>query len=78
MNKFIIDVATHDKNRILRRLINLKSVEIAIDGGMYHQDKLYSQIHILTSMTDHELDNWLYSNNFDYVGLVPSNAILTE
>jgi hypothetical protein len=69
---FLVDVETHDKNNILRRLNQLKSVVVAEDDGAYHQDTSYSRLLVRASLTEDELDSWLSKNNFDYVGVVPS------
>ncbi len=70
MNSFIIDVETHDKKNIIRRLGALKSTSFVEDGGMYHEDRSYSQILVSTAFTEQELEDWLYKGNFDYVGVV--------
>lgn len=69
-NAFIVDVETKDKNNIIRRLSALKSTIAVVDGGAYCQDPLYSQVHIVSNLTEDQLDDWLYKNNFDYVGVV--------
>lgn len=65
-----IDVETRDVNRLISRLAKLKSTIIIENGGAYHADKSYSQVHITTTMTEDELDDWLYRTKHDceYVG----------
>jgi hypothetical protein len=72
MNTIGIDVETQFKNNLIRRLNRLKSVVLAEDGGMYHQDLTYSQVLVETAMTEDELDDWLYrTNGVEYTGTFP-------
>lgn len=73
MNKLIIDVETHDCNNISRRLEKLKAVEVVEKRGEYRHCRGYSQIYVETTMTEDEVDHWLWKNNFDYVGVVEAN-----
>lgn len=68
MNNIGIDCATKDVNNLMRRLSRLKNVESVETLGMYHQDTTYTKLSVITSMTEDEVENWLYKNNFDYVG----------
>tara|TARA_R110001632_G_scaffold209447_1_gene334186 strand:- start:235 stop:483 length:249 start_codon:yes stop_codon:yes gene_type:complete len=69
-NTLGIDVVTRDAPKLLKRLEKLVTTMYVEDGGMYHADQSYSQIHITTTKTADELDNWLYTVNHgcDYVG----------
>lgn len=71
---FIIDILTYEKCQVLSRLKRLVSTVDVQDGGVYHQDHSYSQILITTTKTEEELDNWLYENHFDYVGVVKNES----
>jgi len=75
VNSLGIDCETKGKALIIRRLNALKSVLSASDGGVYHQDANYSQIHVETTMTEDELDHWLWSSkaNFAYLGAFARN-----
>jgi len=76
VNFLIIDVETHSASFLILRLRKLKSTVEVLDGGMYHQDKSYSQVHVASEKTEDEMDNWLYSiNGVDYVGVVESTAM---
>ena len=71
LNHIGIDVDTRSVSYLCRRLNKLEAVESAVDGGMYHHDKTYSQIHLVTSMTEDEVDSWLYNtdlNDHHYTG----------
>ena len=69
-SNFGIDVETKDKSKLIRKLGKLVSTIFATDGGAYHQDKAYSQVHVTTQKTEKELEDWLYSkSNVDYVGV---------
>jgi hypothetical protein len=70
MNHLGIDVATCDVKRLTARLANLKTTHEVHNGGAYHADPSYSQVHLITTMTEEELDDWLYRVNHgaDYVG----------
>ena len=73
MNNLIIDVKTHACNNITRRLEKLKAVTLVEKRGEYWQCREYSQIFITTTMTEGEVDHWLWTNNFDYVGVVEAD-----
>jgi hypothetical protein len=67
--KLGIDVYTKDKKYIMRRLARLRATMYVCDGGMYMEDRNYSQIHLDTAWTEAELDAWLYrQKGIDYVG----------
>lgn len=58
--KFGIDVPTKGKGKTISRLRRLKTTMDVCDGGEYHADRGYSQIHIDTTWTIEQLDDWLY------------------
>lgn len=69
--EFIIDCTTADKAKLVRRLAALKSTVEARDGGEYREDRTLSQVHVTSSKTEEELDDWLYSTKgIDYLGVV--------
>ncbi len=71
MNQFGIDVQTKDARKLVRTLVRLKTTVSGELGGMYHQDRAYSQIFVDTVWTEEKLDDWLYSTKHgcDYVGI---------
>lgn len=70
VNSLGIDVYTMDAKKIIRRLKRLKSTVSVTNGGQYREDAAYTQIHIETTKSEVELDNWLYTANAgDYVGV---------
>lgn len=64
VNSLGIDVSTDGVKLLISKLINLKSVQDVIDGGMYHMDKTISQVLVETTMTENELDDWVYNVSF--------------
>jgi hypothetical protein len=71
-----VDMSTRDYKKLARRLRSLKST-LGINGPMiYHQDPNLCQLHIETTMTENQLDNWLYRVNHgaDYVGVYVRGA----
>jgi hypothetical protein len=60
-NLFGIDVETKHKATVIRRLRALKSTIQVEDGGVYHEDKNYSQIHLKTTFDLDVLENWLWA-----------------
>lgn len=66
-----IDVVTKDAKRLINRLKRLKSTNHIENGGMYSMDLSYSQIWIQTTMSENDLDDWLYNVNHgcEYVGI---------
>lgn len=64
-----IDCHTAGKAQLLRRLRALGAVVCANDMGEYRQDATLSQVQIQTTMTEAELDSWLYRNgSLQYIG----------
>jgi len=65
-----IDVTTRTAHRLFRRLANLKSIVGISKPAPYREDPSYSQLRLTTTMTETELDNWLYTvkHGADYVG----------
>ena len=67
--KFGIDVTTNDAQRLIVRLSRLKSTINVEHGGVYHQEPGYCQVHLTTTWTHSDLDDWLYgTSGIDYVG----------
>jgi len=66
-----IDVATRDRNKLQQWLGRLKSTMEIENGGMYHQCPEESQLWITTTMSQKELEDWLYRVNHgcDYTGV---------
>lgn len=75
MNHLGIDCSTVGKKTLMRRLAQLKSVHSVSDGGEYVEDRSYSQVHVVTTMTEDELEEWLYKYSpIDYVGVFQMEA----
>lgn len=73
--KLGIDVPTKGKGKTISRLRNLKTTLSVEDGGEYHEDRNYSQIHIDTTWTEDQLDAWLgRAKGVDYVGTFDRGA----
>jgi hypothetical protein len=71
--KFIIDCYTKNKAEGIRRLKALKTTVEVEDGGEYTNARECSQILLETSLTEQELDSWLYNTkfrDFEYIGMV--------
>ena len=70
-NTLGIDVDTCDAKKLKAQLGRLKSTASIEGPYIYHQDVGYAQLHIETTMTESELDNWLYTTKHgcDYVGV---------
>ena len=70
MNRLGIDVRTKDANKLNSHLRRLKSTISIEYGGAYWEDLSYSQIHITTTLSESDLDDWLYRVNHrcEYVG----------
>ena len=68
INNLGVDCYTRGKNALISRLKKLKTTVSVEDGGCYHMDENYSQVHVDTFLTESELDDWLYKNNLGYCG----------
>lgn len=76
-NKLGIDVETRHKANLIRRLATLKTTVSVADGGKYHEDLSFSQVHLETSWSEGDLDLWLYeTKGIDYVGTFEMKAAL--
>lgn len=71
MPNYIIDTKTKGHKLILRRLNRLKSTISIQDNGQYSYCPYYSQLSVESTLSEDELDNWLWKNNLDYIGVVP-------
>ena len=70
---YIVDVTTADKHELMAALKYVPGITSVEDGGMYREDNAYSQVHIeaLNAVWSLEqLDELLYSLNYDVVGIV--------
>lgn len=70
---YIVDVTTADKAELMAALAGVSGVVSIQDGGVYREDTAYSQVHIeaLNAVwTLKQLDELLYSSNYDVVGIV--------
>ena len=73
MNRFIIDCNTKGKLEGINRLAKLKSSIDIQDGGVYHNCPEYSQLWIDTTLTESQLEQWLWKSKFryfHYIGVV--------
>lgn len=73
--RFIIDCETKGKKRIINRLSKLKTTYSIVDNGEYWQDRFYSQVLIDSDLTEDQLDHYLWQNNLNYVGVIPTNEL---
>lgn len=70
---YIVDVTTDDKRELMSALKDVPGIISVEDGGVYWVDNAYSQVHIETLnavWTLKQLDELLYSLNYDVVGIV--------
>ena len=68
-----MDVTTADKAELMSALASVSGVVSVQDGGVYREDNAYSQVNIeaLNAVwTLKQLDELLYSLNYDVVGIV--------
>lgn len=70
MPNYIIDTKTKGHKLIIRRLSRLKSTIAVQDNGRYNNCPECSQLSIESTLTEDELDNWLWKNNLEYIGVV--------
>lgn len=73
---YIVDVTTADKAELMSALADVSGIVSVQDGGVYREDTAYSQVHIeaLNAVWSLEqLDELLYSLNYDVVGIVEAN-----
>lgn len=67
----IIDIATSDVSKMIKRLKGLVSTLAASNGGEYREDNGFSQIRLESTRTEKEVDDWLYSTKgMNYIGVV--------
>ena len=73
MPNYIIDTNTKGHKLILRRLTRLKSTLSLEDNGHYVNCPECSQIAIESTLSEDALDNWLWKNNLDYIGVIQND-----
>ncbi len=66
-----IDVKTKDAAKLRHKLRWQFTTQAVRDGGPYHEDESYSQIHVDTDLTESQMDEWLYTaqHGCEYVGV---------
>ena len=70
LNTLGIDVRTRDAKELVARLKALSTTVSARMGGQYREDPAYCQVLVTTSLTEQQLDDWLYAGvGIDYVGV---------
>lgn len=68
--KLGIDVRTSDSTELMARLTKLDSTVSVSFGGQYREDPIWAQVHVETTLTEAQLDAWLYAGEgIDYVGV---------
>ena len=73
---YIVDCTTADKLELMAALADVSGITSVQDGGVYREDAAYSQVHIeaLNAVWSlKQLDELLYSLNYDVVGIVEAN-----
>jgi hypothetical protein len=69
MNHLGIDAPTKAVYNLVKRLKRLKTTDFVIDGGVYREDRSLSQVLIDTTLSEKELEDWLYkSKGVDFIG----------
>jgi hypothetical protein len=69
--KYVLDTETKTARSLLGRLRKKKGIIACNFGGMYHMDKTLCQLHILSDLTEGDLDEWLYkTKGINYIGLI--------
>ena len=70
-HRYIIDCETKNVKRNISALKKLKSTLQVENGGMYHQDKHYSQIHLVSSKPLPDIEKWFYEHKgVEAIGVV--------
>lgn len=73
ITNYIVDVTTADKAELMAALKDVPGITYVEDGGMYREANAYSQVHIEAMnavWSLEQLDELLYSLNYDVVGIV--------
>ena len=76
--KYIIDASTRQVRTLLGRLRKKKGIEACNFGGVYHEDKSLCQLHLLSSLSEDQIEEWLYKSNLHYLGVTESDRIDIE
>jgi len=64
-----IDVRTTHTRSLVRKLRRLASTHSAEPAGTYRQDPAWQQVHLTTTMTLEDLDDWLWKrSSVEYAG----------
>lgn len=64
-----IDVRTKDTNKLVGKLRRLASTHSVEPAETYRQDPAWQQVHLTTTMTLEDLDDWLWKrSSVEYAG----------
>lgn len=69
MNGFIITCYTSEKAELISALTRVRNVESVVDGGVCRYCRECSQVHIETTMTLEQVEDWLWQNSYG-IGVV--------
>lgn len=58
-NELGINVRTSIKALLIIKLSMLPSTIQVQDGDVYHEDPLFSQVHVQTNKTEEQMEDWL-------------------
>ena len=73
MFNLIIDTKTKGHKDIIRHLKRLKSTVDIVDNGYYRHCPECSQIAITTTLSEDQLDKYLWKNNLPYIGVIEND-----
>lgn len=71
MHSLGIDVLTKDLQNLLDRL-RAKPETTFTSSAQYPEDRSYSQVNIAATITETELEDWLYTTGAPYIGTFTS------
>jgi hypothetical protein len=71
-SSYVIDTYTKGHKTLIRKLSALKSTIEVYFNGPYWQDQSLCQVILTTTMSEDQLDHWLWATKgIDYVGIAP-------
>jgi hypothetical protein len=73
MPTFLVDTKTSGHKLIIRRLKRLVSTLDITDNGQYVHCSECSMLTVDTSLTETQLEHWLWKNNLEYLGVSNDN-----
>ena len=73
INAFLIDTHTDSHREVIEAVSELEETVHVDDDGRYNFCQECSRIYLESSMSENELDQWLWKSGLEYIGVVETS-----